>query len=279
MISNNNNNNPTLILDTSKFINKFQPLKVDLSTDAKIIRSINEVNDSVLENDKGNIVNGNNQEKLSDINSDKLNHNNRIDEFKQIANQILEEAKNSANEIIERATIEANNLLVNAREQGYQEGMEKGRTEAMKRADEYLANISREHEKLLETNNLEQEEYLQALEPAVVDIVCSIFTKITNVLVDDYREVILYMVNNALKDNDSSKEYIIKVSENVYPNIIDKKNSIYGATNPSISIEIFADAKVSDDQCLIETDNGIIDLSLDVQMENLYKALRLLSTI
>ena len=54
------------------------------------------------------------------------------------------------------------------------------------------------------------------------------------------------------------------------------KDNIYGALNPGIKLEIFEDSKLSKMQCLIETDNGIVDLSLDVQLGNLKKALKMM---
>ena len=50
-------------------------------------------------------------------------------------------------------------------------------------------------------------------------------------------------------------------------------NSDYNARRV---IELFEDAKLSRYQCSIETDNGMIDLSLDVQMDNLITALKLM---
>ena len=41
-------------------------------------------------------------------------------------------------------------------------------------------------------------------------------------------------------------------------------------------LEVFEDAKLEKYQCLIETDNGIVDISLDAQFANLTKALRLM---
>jgi flagellar biosynthesis/type III secretory pathway protein FliH len=42
-------------------------------------------------------------------------------------------------------------------------------------------------------------------------------------------------------------------------------------------MEMYGDAKLDGRQCIIETDNGIIDLSMDVQVKNLITAMKLLS--
>ena len=84
------------------------------------------------------------------------------------------------------------------------------------------------------------------------------------------------MINVAMHDLDNSKHFVVKVSGDDYEDIAERKEEIYGALNPNIDIEIFEDAKLLPMQCLIETDNGIVDISLDVQLDNLKKALKLM---
>ena len=79
-----------------------------------------------------------------------------------------------------------------------------------------------------------------------------------------------------MHDLDNSKHFVIKVSEADYEELLERKAEIYGALNPAIHMEIFEDAKLSAMQCLIETDNGIVDISLDVQLDNLITALKLM---
>ena len=79
-----------------------------------------------------------------------------------------------------------------------------------------------------------------------------------------------------MQDLDNSKHFVIKVSSNDYEELLERKDEIYGALNPAIEMEIFEDAKLTAMQCLIETDNGIVDVSLDVQLDNLITALKLM---
>ena len=86
-----------------------------------------------------------------------------------------------------------------------------------------------------------------------------------------------HMINNALTDAETSKKFVIKVSESNYTYISDNYDRLVGAGNSNIDIEIYGDAKLDKSQCIIETDNGIIDLSMEVQVRNLVTAIKLLS--
>ena len=100
----------------------------------------------------------------------------------------------------------------------------------------------------------------------------------TGILVNDYKSVMLHMINNALNETETSRMFVIKVSESAYTYISDNYDRLVGAGNPNINIEVYGDSKLDVNQCIIETDNGIIDLSMDVQVRNLITAIKLLSS-
>ena len=52
---------------------------------------------------------------------------------------------------------------------------------------------------------------------------------------------------------------------------------ISGAVSKDTQIEITEDSALKRNECLIETDAGVFDCSLDVQLDNLIKDIRLLS--
>ncbi len=118
---------------------------------------------------------------------------------------------------------------------------------------------------------------LAQAEQDMVDVSCGLIEKLTGILVDSYKPVMLHMINNALNNTDSSKQFIIRVASEIYPYVADNRDRIIGASNPGVSIEIFGDSKLTSGQCMIESDNGIVDLSMDVQVKNLITAIKLLS--
>jgi flagellar assembly protein FliH len=87
----------------------------------------------------------------------------------------------------------------------------------------------------------------------------------------------MYLINNAMRGIDNSHSFVISLSEGDYAYVNGHKEEIYGYLNPGVEISLFQDAALQKNQCKIETDNGLVDLSLDVQLSQLIKSLMLLN--
>lgn len=209
------------------------------------------------------------------------------EELGLVAQEVIRSAKAEAEEIIDRAHDEAEQLRSeaydeaqriknDAKESGFQEGYQEGMQAASAELDQktrefetYVANTEQEFER-------REQELLRTTEHRMVDWLCQLVPQVTGVVVGAHRDALLYMVNSAMHDLDNSKHFVIRVSCDDYEMLQDHRDEIYGALNPSIDLEIFEDAKLSAMQCVIETDNGMVDVSLDVQLDNLITALRLM---
>ena len=200
-----------------------------------------------------------------------------LDDAMDKAKELRDDAREKANRIIEDAWQEAERIKENAYKEGYETGLEDGNMEAMKRADVYLANLNDEQEKIKKEMLTKNEAYLDDAEKKLINLTCELIKKISGIVVDDYKPAMLYMINNAINEVESTTKYTIKVCEDSYAYVADNSERIVGAANPNITIDVFADAKLEKGQCVIETDIGIIDLSMDVQIQNLITAFKLLS--
>lgn len=193
------------------------------------------------------------------------------------AKEIREDATAKASKIIADANAEAEAIREQAKQLGYEDGLREGKMEAAKRTDDYIASITKERDEIIEEERRKLENELASEEKQLVDISAALIEKLTGILVDDYKPVLLHMINSAISEEDSSKKFIIRISEDNYGYISDNRDRIAGAANPNIEMEMYGDAKLDGRQCIIETDNGIIDLSMDVQVKNLITAMKLLS--
>ncbi len=200
-----------------------------------------------------------------------------LNEAMDMAKELREDAVNRASKIIEDAELEAEKIKDDAYKVGYEKGLEDGSMEAMKRADAYMENLQKEQEALYKKNQETLEANISDTQDKLVNLSCALIEKLTGILVDEYKSVMLYIINNALNESDNSKEFTIKVSEGNYSYLTDNLDRISGATNPNISIEIYSDSKLNKRQCIIESENGIIDLSMDIQVRNLITAIKMLS--
>lgn len=208
-------------------------------------------------------------------------------DLSKITAKVLNSAKQEAEDIVNRAHDEAEQTRAEAyenaiqiKENANQEGYEAGYREGMEKAQAEISLQKEELDQLKQSLLDENEEFRNSLvketEHKMVDILCGLVQSVTGVVVENQRDVLLFMINKAMQNQDDSKHYIIKLSKEDYSQINDKKMDIYGAFNPNIDIELFEDAKLEKSQCIIEMDHGILDLSLDVQMDNLITALKLM---
>lgn len=240
-----------------------KPFIVDYSNkqigETKVIRSIEENQEKSEEQD----LHGANEAVLSDA----------LDKAKLLR----DDAVLKASQIISDAKNEAESIRQQAYEEGYNQGLSDGNMEAMRRGDEYLAGIQRQQDEIIAKEKEQLDAALAESKTKLVDFNCKIIEKITGILLDEYKPVMLHMINDALRDAETSKYYIIKVSEGNYAYVSDNSERLAGASNPGISIDVYGDAGLRDDQCIIETENGLIDLSLDVQIKNLVLAIKMLS--
>ena len=204
-------------------------------------------------------------------------HKELLDDAMEKAKLLQDDARERAQKILADANAEAEQIRNKAQEEGYAKGLEEGSMEAMRRADAYLEKMNQERDQALEQAREEMKENVADTENQVVDVACALIEKLTGILVADYKPVMIYMINQVLNDEDASRKFIIRVSEDNYAYIADNEDRLSGAANPGISIEIFSDTKLKKGQCMIESDTGIIDLSMDVQVRNLITAIKLLS--
>ncbi len=202
---------------------------------------------------------------------------NTLNDAMDMAKELREDAVARAKKIIEDAEKEAEDIKNNAYTLGYEKGLEEGSMEAMRRSDEYLESIQRERDQIDAKNQEIFEANIEDAQNKLVDLSCALIEKLTGVVVDQYKQVMLYIINNALNDNDTARNFTIRVAEANYTYIMDNYDRISKASNPNFTIEVVGDVKLDKRQCIIDTENGIMDLSMDIQVQNLITAMKLLS--
>ena len=192
------------------------------------------------------------------------------------AERIVAQAHNEAEQLRAASYDEAISIKEQAREEGYQIGYDNALETLSKEYAEKEAVLQRQIKENEEVLHNRQIQLIEETERHMVEFLCQMIPSITGVVIEGQRDVLLYMINAAMHDLDNSKHCIITVSSDDYEGLVERKEEIYGALNPAIEMEIFEDVKLAPMQCVIETDNGLVDISLDVQLDNLIKALKLM---
>lgn len=177
--------------------------------------------------------------------------------------QLIEDAKKKADK--ERAK-----LLIDTRREGYNEGKEI----ALNEVEELKVKLRQQ----ISDNEADYENKVNQMEPAFVELVIQLVQKITGILVEDRRDLMLHVIRQSMLGIESSNNFIIRVSKADYDFINSKKQELLFELRGN-TIEVVEDPILERAQCIIETDTRVLDCSLDVQLKNLIADLKLLSGI
>lgn len=187
--------------------------------------------------------------------------------------QILKEAREEAARIIEAAQLDAQSkseeIYEEARNLGYQDGMQKSMAEVQEKQNEL--------DRLMDSQKQEYLKQVSDLEPKFAEVLALLVKSLTGVVIEDKHDVICYLIHKAILNADSSKFYIIRTSKEDYEPVMSKKVVLATMVKEGTSIDVIMDKDLERNQCLIETDTIIIDCSLDIQLNNLIQDIKFLS--
>lgn len=193
------------------------------------------------------------------------------------AEELLENARKQAEEMVAKAKADAEQILEQAQKNGYEKGYE----EALKQAEEEMKqHLASKEAELLERQTVMEQEYqaeMEYLEPKLLDAILQVVNKVFHVQFDDKKEILLYLVQNTVQNIEGSSRFRIRVGDAQRFFIENHKEEIMEHVGKDVSVEIVSDALLDGDDCIIETDTGIFECGLGVQLENLMKDLKALT--
>lgn len=204
--------------------------------------------------------------------------------------EVIAQAQAEIEEMKQQAIAEIEAMRVQAAEEGktegYQEGLEQGRQEGFAQGhQDGLNSVAEAREQALtevkqKAERLEQEyqKKVKELEPKFIDTLTGIYEHIFHVSLRNSRELIVYLIQNTMRNIEGGNTYLIHVSKEDYPFASMQKRELIKNTNINIDdVELLEDATLNKNECMIETGSGVFDCSLGTQLEALNEELRLLS--
>ncbi len=168
------------------------------------------------------------------------------------ATALLETARQEA----ERIRTEAQEAAEKLSQKGYRDGLLEGK---QKMAEKMLETVQR------------TVEYMAASEEALCELVISAVRRVIGEM--DDRERIVRIVRNALAVVRSQKHVAVKVAPQ---NVETLRSELEGFLRefPGISfIEVVSDERLPPDGCVLESDMGVVDASVEVQLTAIKNAL------
>lgn len=189
--------------------------------------------------------------------------------------QLLENARKQAQQIIEDAKVEAEQIKSNAMEEGKNVGYASGIQQAQAEIENEKASLQQMEEQL----QREYQKNMEELEPLFVEYMIKYIEKMTGILVEDKKDVILYLLDHGLKQLEKSEHFIIHISPMDYKFVMEQRDKLLQGLKETADVEFMEDKTMKKNQCVIETRDRILDCSLDVQLGRLQEELRLLTLV
>lgn len=196
-----------------------------------------------------------------------------MEDVQRQAEQIIAQANEEAAAIIEQAHNEAANIKEQAKKQGHDEGIISVTEEFERKKNELEQNYELLKQQLYE----ETENIRSNMEPQLVDVMTDVFGRVIYTAAEDNKDIIIHLINGVLEGSDISHEFLIKVSEQDYQYVADNQGKLYCAMTKDVNIDVIEDKSMKMGECVVETDSGVFNCSIDVELKNLIKRIKLLS--
>lgn len=198
---------------------------------------------------------------------------------------ILARATAKGDEIVARAIKQAQDVIRDAQTEAeqvkrelYAKAENEGYAEGQRKANAELEKIKADFEKKKAALEAEYEQYFDNLEIQLVDKITDIYSHIFAVDLSKNKNVLLHLIATTMRRIEGTKSFLIHVSSADAEFVRNQKNRLVGAaTIPGSIVEIIEDIGLNQNECLIETQGGIFDCSLDTEMKELVQRIRILS--
>ena len=184
--------------------------------------------------------------------------------------EVLEEARKEADDILEQARIEADACKRQAYDEASKDGYSKGYAKGVEEAEALKASLEQEKVKLQQDYQKEFEN----MEPQLVDAILEVVGTVFQVQFAEKKDFVMHLLQATLNKIEGSKDYLVRVSKDDFAVVSEKKSEIQSQLPRNAVLEIVEDMTLTKNQCLIETDGGVFDCSLDTQMDSLVRELK-----
>jgi len=191
------------------------------------------------------------------------------EETRKKAEAILSEAKREAQRMKEEAERERQKMMEEigqiaerAKKEGYEEGRLLGRQAGYAEAAKSIAEAK-------ETVDLAKKDYFSHIEQSektILAIGLAVAEKILNMKIEENPENFLPLVKKAIQEAKEYREVRVIVHYKMYPLVLEQKEELRSLYFQNGELLIYPSDEVPETGCIIETEGGRIDASVDAQL-------------
>ena len=187
--------------------------------------------------------------------------------------KMKEEALAEIERVKESARAEVDELRERARQEGYSEGYFEGTTKAEEEAKVKFAEIEAKKAELDE----EYKKLIEDIEPRMVEAITDVYKSVFGDSFFSKKDVMKHLILAALFNVELSEEVTVRVSPVDYETVDSLKDELKERAAIKGELTIVSDERLTATEAKVETPFGIMDCSVDTEVEELTKTLRALS--
>ena len=183
------------------------------------------------------------------------------EQAQQLSKRLLQSARSEGERILQTAREEAKNLREDAAKQGYQQALKDKQSEI----NEQLAELNA----LMQTLQQQQQQFFETYEAGLSTLSLEIAQKVLGSLIRQQETLLLPLVEQAMATLKNEEWITIQISERM-PVLVDylKRDLLAASGTEGRMVEVQA-LDLPEGGCLIQTSKGVLDASVQTQLENL----------
>lgn len=189
------------------------------------------------------------------------------------AERLVQDAQAQADSLVDDANAQADDIRAQAQEEGRQAGFREGQ----ERAEAEFADRQAELERHAQDLENDYQEKASSMEKDLVATITDVMEKFFKIELSDRKDVLLHVIENAVLNIENSRSFLIHVSQAQYEDVSGELDSLREKVGAESELDVIMDPTLTEGSCLIETDGGIYDCSIDTELKSLSKELRELS--
>ena len=192
----------------------------------------------------------------------KLEAETIVNKAREQAQTILGEMQQAKNqwELDERPM-----YIEQAQKEGYQQGMEDG----IQKGYSEMADILSHAKEIVALSKQDYEKQIESAEPVILELAIKVAEKIIGLELKETNDTFLSIVKRTIKQARDNREVQLHIHPIQYPFILSQKEELEAIFPKNTDFYIYPDEDLSENSCIIESENGRIDASIDSQLQEM----------
>ena len=192
-----------------------------------------------------------------------------IASLKQQREKILFDIKEQVDREKEAWQAEKERERQQAKEQGYEEGFQKAQEEALQK---YHSLIEQAND-IVQKATDDYHKTIEKHEHAIITLAIKTAEKIITKEIEQDETYVTSIIRKAMEDLKDHSNVAIYVSPNDYDLVMNQKDELEQSLQDGEILSIYVDQKLNEGDCIISHPFGQIDISIDLQLEQIKHAL------